>query len=191
MEYDPISDFQSGFGDWLNKKNEWTWSAQDVIVLSVVAVLFLAMFLSNRIFSRYRYFVRVRRRERKKQEFLERLVRDSKGGEAETELFKRLVRYYAVSHPSAGAVPPTQLLNFTQSFFRMMRRLQYDKQGRLVIPELEKQIEMLPAQARDKLAEISVPAVSVVRAGLRASQENMSKAARIALNLIRLRNIKD
>lgn len=189
MDYggNPVADLQAGFKNAFNQKIDWTWTTQDTVFTVVVLLLFAAIFLSSRMFARYRVFVRARRRERKKREFLRRLLLDSSGDPTiRTELFKRLVRYYFLDEVSSGmTASAAQLVTFTQSLFRLIRRLEYDKKGRLVIEELEQ--EILEAARPPHPAEPEVHRVHHARIGLRVSEENMSKAARVALNLIRFR----
>lgn len=193
MIQNPVSDLGKGFRDALSPDRVWwVWQDEYTYILAVI-VLFVLLFsgLFDSVIFRYRHFVRARRKEDKKRAFLSRLIFErGEKNDAETELLRRLIRYYSLGSDSAGLhAQPDQLLAYTKSLFRLTRRLEYDKRGRLTIPALEQQLETQvrpePA-AREPTTGGSPEWKGVVFNRARGAPESFSKAQRVALSLIRL-----
>lgn len=180
----PLYDAGGGFKDAFYGDKHYTWDPLYTLLLAVFAlILFFSSGWANSIFSRYRHFIRARRKEDKKKAYLARLLLGS--GEdtiGESELLKRLIRYYFITPEAVGmSASPEQLLIFSKRLFRFMRNLEYNSRGRLVVPAMEKQLEegvergMLPEPEQKQ--SIAQEWKSIVR--------DHSKAARVALGLIR------
>ena len=188
---DPVADLQTGFKDALMHKNmQWDWTTQDTLILSIVILLFAVAILSNHLFSRYRFFVRTHRKQMKKREFLGRLLCDMDfDRDAETALLKRVIKYYGLNETSNKLVaPPEQLMKFSQSLVKLIRRLEYDKRGRLVIPAIEKELEeSAKRQATHALDSMPADGAPEGRPEASRSAKPMSKAARVALSFIRFK----
>ncbi|MBI4178479.1 hypothetical protein HY522_03515 [bacterium] len=184
---DPVGDLQMGFRDAINKKFEWNWTMEDTLILSVVVLFFIAIFMTNELFARYRFFIRARRREKKKRAFLKRLILHPQSpAPGEVDLLRRLTHYYCELDDVGRTLPVTQaqMLTFAESLFRMMRRLEFDRKGRLVIPKFE---ERLLEAARPPKSEPVAEFPAAVRRAIRDSEKSLSRPAQVALNLIRLR----
>ncbi len=169
----------------------WEWRPEYAIILGVaVGVAVLWSGVIDSIFLRYRRHIRAQRRERKKRDYLIRIFLDAPlDNEGQTVILRRLVRYYQLTPGSGGVTgSPEDMLKFAQTLVRHIRKLDYDKRGRLVIPSFESQLEK---SAQDEMSgrkmPVETPAAwsgSVMR-NVRESAEPMGKAARVALSMIR------
>lgn len=180
---DPVSDLQMGFKDAMtNKQIHWDWSTQDTLILVTVLIILAIAFLSSHIFQSYRFFVLANRKERKKREFLTKLLVDRGfDRDRETILLKRLVKYYSMTEIAEKVVaPPEQLVEFSRRVLKLMRRLEYDERGRLVIPGIEKEL--------DEAAQRPEPETPPGTLG-GYSTKDLSKAAKVALNFIKMRQL--
>lgn len=190
----PLNDIGSGFREAIygSKETQLIWHDLYTVILIVFALIFL---FSSKwftgLFSRYRQQARAKSREEKKRALLRKLIFGGRDfGEAESELLKRLVTYYSLNSESAGIyATPEQLLHFSKSLFKLMRRLTYDQRGRLVIPELERQLEETVHMNVEHKKALASEWKGIVWQQYRTSPQEESptgKAARVALNLIRM-----
>ena len=190
-----MDDFLKPFAGKFGGEIHWNWPHELTLLLigASVAVLFVVAGSFDGLFARYRRHALALRREKKKREHIARLVIGSSGGSgSETELLKRLTQYFVHSESSAGvSATPEQLLIFSQNLFRNIRRLEYDKRGRLVVPAIEQKLLNAAKPSVEKIAPgpAAPPSNSPVWRGFRATRETMSKASRVALSLIRLNKI--
>ncbi|OGH59652.1 MAG: hypothetical protein A3G34_07475 [Candidatus Lindowbacteria bacterium RIFCSPLOWO2_12_FULL_62_27] len=194
MADNSVSDLGHGFKEAFYGEKTLTWHSEFTYILIFIAVVLIVYFgWFNSLFIRYRQSVRARRKEEKKRAYLMRIfVLGRVEGEAETELLKRLIKYYSLSADSSGnPASPEQLLGFTKSLVRLTRRLEYDGRGRLAIPALDKQLgetaRAAPQGIEGRLGLANAWKSVIKKSRAEESADTaMSKAQRVALGLIRL-----
>ncbi len=190
----PLDNLGSGFKDAIGPGRDWNFGPEIWAMLAVTAlIIFLSTSFVDSIIIRYRNHIRARRREMKKRLLLSRMLYDkSAGGSTETEMLRRLIRYYTNFYEDSGQMnaTPEQLLSFSQTLFQMMRQVEFDKRGKLVIPAMEKKLADQASAELPGMDKRSAPKPTFhgnVWRGMQASGETMSKAGKVTLNLIRMR----
>lgn len=188
-----VSDLGPGLKDAFFGTKVYVWHTDyTVMIIFFVVLLLISSGKLDSLFLQYRERARAKRREERKRAFLSRLFVEGRvDGEESSELLKRLINYYSLGSESAGmSATPEQLLGFSKSIFRLVRKLEYDKRGRLAIPALDRQIEEpakpepLGQSGQTRLADAWKNVVTKSRT--ETEQGPMSKVQRVALSLIRL-----
>lgn len=183
---DGIEEFQKGFrGAIENPAGSVSWTDKDVMILMGVVLTLAILGLAWHLYIKYLVPAMARRSAKKKQDIRRRVMfGEGLSYNDEAALLKRLIGYYTFDETS-GSLHATQeqFLHFSHHLLGMIRRLEYDKRGRLVVPEIEK--KMRGAGPAERMPLPKIPAE--VWGRQRFSKEAISKSARAALALIRFR----